>query len=195
MSPIVVLVLVLLTGLGVSCTDIMAEADRQFAEHDYDGAEAAYRAILESDIDHVDALRGLAVVLMLQGRFNDALSMQEKVIAVDPSDATTRIELGFNYLNHQNRPEDAVRIFTESVILDGSAKNLNFLAQAQESVGNNNEAESTLRHAIEVDPAYVYSYTSLIKLLQKNRRDFEAAQVLELAGKNGISIDTAHFVR
>ncbi len=48
----------------------------------------------------------------LLGRHDEALALQERVVALDPKDVQTRIELGFNYLNHQKRAADAVRVLS-----------------------------------------------------------------------------------
>ncbi len=45
------------------------------------------------------------------------------------------MELGFNYLNHQNAPAEAVTVFQEACALEPTAQYLSFLAQAQSGGG------------------------------------------------------------
>jgi tetratricopeptide (TPR) repeat protein len=175
---------------GTGCSDAQTDAQALIQKGDLAGAEGIYRQVLKADEDDVNALNGLAMTLMLQHKYDEALPLQERVIAADPSDVQTRIELGFNYLNHQNRSDDAVRVLAEAVALDGSAKNLTFLAQAQEIAGKIVEAELTLRRALQVDPQYAYSYIILIRLLEKDLRHSEADAVRALAAQNGVEIDT-----
>lgn len=184
-----------LAAATTGCSDLRADAEVLLAKGDLRGAEAIYSQLVANDTDDIEALDGLAVTLMLQSRYDEALPIQERVVAADPSDVRSRVELGFNYLNHQGRGEDAVRVLTEAVAISDSAKNLTFLAQAQKATGNANEAETTLRRALEVDPRYAYSYIVLVELLQNDQRYSEAAQVKDLAKQNGLSLDTAQPAR
>ena len=154
---------------------------------DLDGALGAYQQVLVEDPDDVGALSGAAVCLMLLQRFDEALELQERVVALDPGDALTRVELGFNYLNHQERADDAVRVMSEAAALESSAKNLTFLAQAQAATGDLAGAEDTLRQAIETDPQYGYSYSQLASLLEEQGRGDEARGVREEAAALGIA--------
>jgi protein O-GlcNAc transferase len=170
------------------CTDAVAAADRLMTQNDLPGAEVLFREALAADPDDLEALSGLAVVLAMQQRFDEALVYQERVVVADPDDVLTRVELGFNYLNHQGRAADAVRILNEAVELDGSAKHLSFLGQAQASAGQTGEAEATLERAIGADPSYEYSYRLLAELLEGQGRTQEAEQVISRATAQGIDI-------
>ncbi len=172
------------------CSDPVGDAEALAASGDTGGAEAIYREVLASDPEDLEALSGLAVVLSLQGKFDESLPFQERVVEADPADVQTRIELGFNYLNHQNRSDDAVRVLGQAVDLDGSAKNMTFLAQAQAVAGDAEGAERTLRSAIELDQQYAYSYMVLIDLLEDDQRDGDAADVRDLAASRGVNTET-----
>jgi tetratricopeptide (TPR) repeat protein len=181
-------------GIGVlstvawGCSDAQRTAATLIRRGDLAGAEAIYRELVATDQTDAKALNGLAMTLMLEHKYVEALPFQERVIAADPKDVQTRVELGFNYLNHQNRPNDAVRVLKEAAALDGSAKNLTFLAQAQAAAGKTDEAEQSLRLALKADPKYAYSYTVLIGLLEKNLRTAEAAEVRDLAASHGVQV-------
>jgi tetratricopeptide (TPR) repeat protein len=182
-------------GLSVvawGCSDAQSNAQALFEEGDLAGAEVLYRQLVAADADDIEALNGLAVTLMLVQKYNEALPLQERVIAADPSDVQTRVELGFNYLNHQERSGDAVRVLSEAVAIDGSAKNLTFLAQAQAVAGQMDKAEQSLRRAVEVDPEYAYSYSRLVRLLEDEGRTEEAQQVAAEASQLGIVIEDSN---
>ena len=175
-----------LAALAVGCSDAKDSAATLMAEKDYAGAEAAYRQILAQEPDDLEALSGLAVALGLQRKHDEALLIQERVIAADPTDFMTRVELGFNYLNHQGRPNDAVRVFGEAAVLEPSAKNLTFLGQAQASAGQMEDARATLELAIEREPGYEYAYQVLVALLEEQGLAKEAAEVAARAAKAGM---------
>ena len=109
-----------------------------------------------------------AVALAGSGRFDEALPIQERIAALDPNDAQIRVELGFNYLNHQNNPAGAVAVFKEAVALEPSSKCMTFLAQAYIASGDSTAAETTLRQAIGADKTTVTPMRCL-SLFSRNR--------------------------
>jgi tetratricopeptide (TPR) repeat protein len=175
-------------GWNLGCADRLGDARTLEGEGDYLGAVGIYQEALEEDPDDLEALEGLASDLMLLGRYDEAVALQERVVTLDPDDVQTRIDLGFNYLNHQDRATDAMRVLGEAARLDRSAKNLTFLAQAQIVCGDLAGAESSLGAAIELDATYERSYSVLAALLTDEGRTDEAAQVVERAEQQGITI-------
>ncbi len=191
---VAVVAVLIMVGIG-ACSDPLADGWDLIQAGDMAAAVATYRESLAKNAGDVKALSGLAVALMPQGEYEEALDIQERVIIADLADVQTRMELGFNYLSHQERAIDAVRVPSEAVELDGSARNLTFLAQAQERAGQSAAAEESLRTAIQVEPSYAYPYTVLVELLQNDQRHLEAARVKDLAKQNGLSLDTAQPAR
>jgi tetratricopeptide (TPR) repeat protein len=187
-GALLVVIMALLPLTAAACSERVSIAEARLMEGELVPAEMLFRETLASDPENVRALGGLALALTLQGRYDEALIQQERVIAADPADGQTRVELGFNYLNHQGRPEDAVRVLQEAVGLDPSAKNLTFLAQAQVAQGDKEGAERSLRRATETDPAYAYSYGRLVDLLGAEGREEAAREVAEQAALYGIAL-------
>jgi tetratricopeptide (TPR) repeat protein len=176
-------------ALGLlGCSDPMNDALTFEKQGNLTAALAIYTNVLASDPEDTRALRGSAVILMMAGRYDEALVAQEQLVKLDPSDAQTRVELGFNYLNHQDRPQDAVQVLGEAVALEASARNLCYLAQAQEGSGDAHgaEAEQTLRRAIDTEPSYAYSYQLLESLLRAEGRADEADIVRQQAVTLGV---------
>lgn len=184
----VALACITVSVVAPGCSDPLAEARALEHQGDLTGAVLLYQEALEDDPGNADALEGMIVDLLLLGGFDEALPFQERLVAADSEDAQARIELGFNYLNHQARPLDAVGVFQEAAELEPSAKNLTFLAQAQIVAGEGHEAEEVLHQAIAVDPSYPYSYSVLIGLLKGQERSTEAEHVVEEASLHGIEI-------
>jgi len=183
------LALIVAVCLGVgACGDPLAEAQDLEAEGDLNGAVALYAKILEEEPENLPALAAASVDLLLLGRFDEALPLQERVVALDPDEAQIRIELGFNYLNHQGRPSDAARVLGEAVALEPGAKNMTFLAQALIAAGDPTEGERRLREAIEMEPGYGHSYSILVKLLESQGRTDEAETIVEQGSLHGVTV-------
>jgi tetratricopeptide (TPR) repeat protein len=188
LSAAVAVSLVLLCAWGASCGDPLDQAAEFESAGDWMSALNVYERFLEQKPDDLPALSGAAVALTMLRRYDDALGLQERVIAADPHDAQTRVELGFNYLSHQDRPVDAVRVLREAVELESSAKHLTFLAQAQAGAGDLQGSEQSLRRAIAVDPAYGYAYRQLAELLAEDGRVDEATRLIEDARARGVDV-------
>jgi len=185
-----VILFVALLGTGAAaCGGELAEAQQLEQAGEWEAALSVYQQVLAEDPENVAALSGAAVALMVLQRFDEALRFQERVAAVDPEDVQTRLELGFNYLNHQDRPGDAVRVLEEATELDPTAKNLTFLAQALEQAGDAEGAEQALTRAIEVDPLYQYAYSRLARLLESQGRGVEAQALWVQAANAGVTVD------
>jgi len=178
--------LILGAGLLAGCSNIAAKAQSLDGKGDLAGASALYQEALKQHPNDIKILTPLAADLMLLGKYDEALPIQERVVALNPKDVQTRIELAFNYLNHQNQPAKALQHLTQAVAADPSAKNLTFMAQAQIQAGDSAGAEKSLGKAMKTDPKYAFSYVVLTELLQKQHRTDEAAQVRAQALQQGI---------
>jgi tetratricopeptide (TPR) repeat protein len=183
---VVLVALVSVTCLG--CGDDLAGAREMERAGDWEGALAVYQQVLTGHPEDLKALSGAAVTLMVLHRYEEALQYQERVVAADAADAQIRVELGFNYLNHQDRPGDAIRVFEEAVALERTAKNLTFLGQGQKGAGDQQNAERTLKEAIQLDPMYGYAYSQLVELLSDQGRVDEVKQVEEEARALGVQL-------
>ena len=182
----VIMALMVVAVILTSCGSLAAEAQSLESKGDLKGAVAVYREALQHNPNNVEVLAPLGADLMLLGDFNEALPIQERVVALDPKDVQTRLELAFNYLNHQKQPAKAVEHLTQAVAIDPSAKNLTFLSQAQIQVGDLAGAEKSLNKALKTDPKYGFSYVVLVGLLQKEHRTNDAAQVRAQALQQGV---------
>jgi len=173
----------------IGCGGPVQEGRELEAQGDYAGAVSLYQAALLDDPDNVEVLAALGADLMLLGQWDEALPVQEKTVSLDSEDVQTRIELGFNYLNHQGRPADAARVLAEAASLDPTAQHLTFLAQAQIRAGDGSAAERTLREALDTDPKYAYSYRVLHSFLASQGRVDDAAGLREEALAHGVQLD------
>ena len=183
--------LVAMALVAAACSSDLDAARKLEKSGDFGGAIALYQTILKDDSKKIEALRALGADLMIEGKYDEALPIQEKTVSLDSRDSQTRVELGFNYLNHQNRPGDAVQVLREAVKVDGSAKNLTFLAQAEVVNNDPTGAEASLRQAIATDPKYPHAYGVLRDLLVKLGRTQDAAQVEDAARQQGVTLESS----
>ncbi len=174
--------------VAAGCSDPTRDALTLEKNGDWEGALVVYRAVLAEDPDDLEALSGMATALWLLGRYDEALPFQERVVGADPQDIQTRVELAFNYLNHQGRPTDAAKVLDEAVALERSARILTFRGQAEKQAGELERAESSFREAIAVDASHGYAYYQLATLLEEEGRDEEAALVRQDAENKGVEL-------
>lgn len=196
--PVVAGLVVALMVLSVvfftaGCSGSLSEARAAEEAGDFATAATLYRDYLAENPDDLDALKQLAGILYVQRNWNEALPVQEKVAALDSNEAQIRIELGFNYLNHQSLPQEAVGVFKEACAIEATAQYLSFLAQAQMVVGDDQAAEASLRSALAADKTYPYSYALLTAVLEEQGRTFEAAELREAAESEGVVFESADY--
>lgn len=186
---VLVMVLSVMLVVASACgSDPVRQARKADAAGNLKSAVSLYRDRLKEKPEDLAALRGLAVDLYLMGSFDEALPVQEKVVALDSKDSQTRVELGFNYLNHQRQAGKAAAVLAQAAALEPTAKYLTFEGQAQIAAGETQGAESTLRRAMVVDRSYGHAYVVLIALLQGQGRTSEAAALRAAAQDAGVTI-------
>ncbi len=179
-------VALLLAGCGEA---LVAQAYEAEKAGDLHTAVELYQRQLERKADDRAAIKGLAVDLFLLRDFDSALPFQEKAVALYPADVQLKVELAFNYLNHQDRPDRAVAVLAEAVAHEPSAKILTFLAQAQMAAGKPADAEASLRAAITKEPQWERAYVLLIRLLEQQGRLEDAAGVRQAADAAGVRLE------
>jgi predicted O-linked N-acetylglucosamine transferase (SPINDLY family) len=156
-------------------------ADQAFAlalQHHQAGriaeAERGYRAILQRDPEHADALHLLGVIALQTGNLEPALALVQRAVALRPDAAVCRNNLG-QVLDRLGRNAEAARCYAAAIELDpGYAEaynNLGYLLARQDRV---TEAEPLYAKAIELDPAYAAPHTNRGNLL-KDRGELDAA--------------------
>jgi tetratricopeptide (TPR) repeat protein len=86
--------------VATACSNDMSQAKKAEQAGDLTSAISLYQERLKASPHDLEAIKALAAIFYLQQRWDEALPMQEKAIALDPKEAQIRVELGFNYLNH-----------------------------------------------------------------------------------------------
>ena len=190
------LTMALVVAFGVAafliagCGDNLSAAKAAELAGDLKTAERLYQERLQVHPDDLGAIKGIAGVLYLERKWTEALPYQEKAVARDAREAQIRVELGFNYLNHQSSPQKALVVFQEASTIEPTAQHMSFLAQAQLVLGDARGAEQTLRKAVATDGSYPYAYMMLISLLEQQGRAAEASELRTTAEREGISLES-----
>ncbi len=174
---------------SAGCSNELSRAAKAEQAGDLTTAVSLYRNRLEASPDDLEAIKALSAILYMEREWDEALPVQERAITLDPNEAQIRVELGFNYLNHQGQAAKAVAVLLEAAVLEPGAKHLCFLAQAQLAGDDQRAAEETLGKALAADKSYGYTYVLLIPLLERQGRTAEAAQLRAAAGDAGVALE------
>lgn len=187
---VAVVLAVTVAAFAAGCGGQISEAQKAEEAGDLGKAATLYQEQLDAHPDDLVSVKALAGILYMQRRWNDALPVQEKAVAMDPKEAQIRVELGFNYLNHQKAADKAVAVLAEAAALEHTAQRLSFLAQAQKAAGDKIAAEASLREALKVDKTYAFTYDLLVSLLSDQGKTAEADQVRQAAAAASVTLQS-----
>lgn len=124
------------------------------AESDYRAAEAAFRKALAINSNHVDAHHWYGVMLLNQGRFDEALARYEEAIDLDPLSSLLRINRAVT-LEYLGRFDEAMQSATRAIELEPShARGYGATGELYwHSFGQLDKALAYLLHAQHLAPA------------------------------------------
>ncbi|CAB3760013.1 MULTISPECIES: tetratricopeptide repeat protein [Burkholderia] len=139
-------------------------------------AERGYRATLELDPHHVDALHLLGVILATRGAWIEAEALLRRAIALH-EDANYLANLG-NLLLKRGRVLEAEVVCRRAVEVGPGCTSAHLnLAETLAALAQVEEAEGRYRRVIELDPRSLTARNNLATLLMDQRRFDEAARV------------------
>jgi choline-sulfatase len=114
-------------------------------------AKAAYERVLALVPDHIEALRGLGDLALLEEKLDAATSRYEQILSVDPADAGAMTKLGVVRMR-MGRASEGVALFRKAVEHEPkNAEALLYLAGALASGGSPAEALPYFERAIAAD--------------------------------------------
>lgn len=152
-----------------------------------DEAEAGYRAVLEREPHHVDALHLLGVILAGRGMWIEAEALLRRAIALR-EDAHFLANLA-DLLLKRRRVDEAETVCRRAIEIgpDNGYAHFN-LAEALGERSQAEEAERHYRRAIELEPRLLAARNNLGTLLMKQNRLDDAA----LAYRSALEIDATY---
>lgn len=138
-----------------------------------DLAEAAYRAVIDLEPDHVMAHNNLGNVYVNTGRFAEAAMEMQAAIRLNPNAPLSRDNLGYIYFQ-LGRVDEAIREYQAAIQLaPESAEIRNNLGYVYFTEGRLEDAEEQFRMALKLKPdfpAALENRTLLEKAMNRERQ-------------------------
>lgn len=145
---------------GISA-NMMAEASKQFADKQYEKAEATLKQTTSQSQPNVEALTQLAATQLAQERLPEADATVKQALAVAPDDAVTLQMAGMLRYKQGNMDEAAGYLSRASKLNPKNAETFNYLGLALSHQGMRAAAETALRKALELQPGYGSAHHNL----------------------------------
>jgi len=148
---------------------LVVQAQRDFAAHDMDKAEAKYLQVLRQDEKNGAVLANLAAIQLEMNRLDEAEKHIKQALATDPDDAYSLSILGYLKFR-QEKYDDALDALSRAAKLDPqNAQIQNYLGITLGQKGMRGAAETALRKAIQIEPTHASAHHNLavIYLTQK----------------------------
>ncbi|CAB3781155.1 tetratricopeptide repeat protein [Paraburkholderia fynbosensis] len=151
--------------------------DRAFAAHRdgrLDDAERGYRATLDGNPTHVDALHLLGVLRHQQGQHAEAAALVRRAVNLRPEDAALQLNLG-NALKALGQIDDAIEQFRNALTLAPSFPMAHYnLGNAYASLGRHEDAAEAFERSLRLQPGDASSHNNLGNALHALGRHAEA---------------------
>lgn len=166
-------------------TDNPSETLSRAVEHhragDLDGAEALYRAVLDSDPDQPDTLNLLGALRHQRGDSAAAIDLIGRALTHRPGNAGAHANLG-RALQAAGRPDEALNHLRRAVALEpGAPESWDALGGALAAAGDADGAEAAFTEALNRNPDMVSALNNFGGLLRRLGRLAEAGQYLTRA--------------
>ncbi len=121
-------------------------------QSDLQQAESYYHQCLDHSPDHQDCYRGLAVLLVEQGRSADAFKLVQGWSARNPSLAAPKIELARLFEETGNRDAAKQQLIDAVAVDPANARALAALGKLREDAGETAQALANYQRSLSVDP-------------------------------------------
>jgi tetratricopeptide (TPR) repeat protein len=148
---------------------LVVQAQRDFAAHDMDKAEAKYLQVLRQDEKNGAVLANLAAIQLEMNRLDEAEKHIKQALLTDPDDAYSLSILGYLKFR-QEKYDEALDALSRAAKLDPqNAQVQNYLGITLGQKGMRGPAETALRKAIQLEPNHASAHHNLavIYLTQK----------------------------
>lgn len=166
-------------GPGAAVQARLAEIQAAAQARDFPRAAALAEAALAAGIEHPMVLNLAALKCEQDGRFEDALKVLERAIAIAPQDLGARNAKGL-VLTRLERYAEALATFDEVVAMQPGFAGAHCARGASlESLGRLKDAEAAYRHALELQPENLGAMQGLANLLSRRGAYAEARPLAE----------------
>lgn len=155
--------------LPAGAATLVAQAQRDFAAHDMDKAEAKYLQVLRHDEKNGPVLANLAAIQLEMNRLDEAEKHIKQALVADPDDAYSLSILGYLKFR-QEKYDEALDVLSRAAKLNPQNADIqNYLGITLGQKGMRGAAETALRKAIQLEPNHASAHHNLavIYLTQK----------------------------
>jgi len=147
--------------LPVGAAELVASAQRHFANHEFDAAEADYRKILERDENNGLVLANLATIELQENKLADAEKHITAALAESPNDAYNLSTLGYLKFREE-KYDEALDVLSRAAKIDPNNPEIqNYLGVTLSHKGLRVQAETALRKAVQINPLYAPAHNNL----------------------------------
>ena len=147
--------------LPAGTAELVVSAQRHFANHEFDQAEADYQKILDRDQNNGLVLANLATIELQEDKLADAEKHITAALAESPNDAYNLSTLGYLKFR-QEKYDDALDALSRAVKIDPNNPEIqNYLGVTLSHKGLRVQAETALRKAIQINPQYAPAHNNL----------------------------------
>ena len=142
-------------------SELVVSAQRHFANHEFDAAEADYQKILERDQNNGLVLANLATIELQADKLADAEKHITAALAASPDDAYNLSTFGYLKFR-QEKYDEALDHLSRAAKLDPNNPEIqNYLGVTLSHKGLRVPAETALRKAIQLNPLYAPAHNNL----------------------------------
>lgn len=159
---------------GAPTDALMREGVARHMKGDLDGAESAYRTVLDEQADHVDALQLLGNVLGQKGQLEPAMKLLERALDLAPGHAASMVDLG-NVHRAKGDASRAMEWYRKALgVSSGNIAAHRNLGYLQLELGDDAQGVEHLRRAVAAEPDVLQDQFTLAEVLANSRAHAEA---------------------
>ncbi|HEY9678339.1 MAG TPA: tetratricopeptide repeat protein [Drouetiella sp.] len=184
----------------------MTAAEKLLSQGKWSDAEGLFREALVANPTDVPATLGLGLALANEFKLDNADSAFERVIAIDPNNATAYAGKAMVMLNRLQSSSGTIRNERESILKQAedyarrattlgpaNADAHNALGQVLKEQGRNEEAASELNTATVLNPDMSFAYSSLGLVRMAQNSPAEASEAFKRAITLNSGNSSAHY--
>lgn len=161
-------------------SQVMRVADRAWAKKDAATAMRLYATAAKQQPQNTEPLLKIAEILRKTGRIDDAISVYEKTLAIDPNSVEAHHGIGYTHLQIE-KPYLATRSFANALKIDPrDAASLGGLGIAYDKAGDHKKAQEYYKQAVKLDPSNLNYKSNLALSLALSGQTEQAIAILKV---------------
>lgn len=165
-------------------TDLLQSAQKLFRQGNYSESIKFFKKIIETDPNHLKALRGLAAAYAQANQIDEAIAVYQKLTTTDLTNGVAWLNLGA-LLNTQKRFKEATKAIRSGLIKEKkSAIGYLYLGEAHIGLNQSTMAMTAYKEALKIDPELLDAQLNIGKLYLEMKSHAQAIRHFEQALKS-----------